>query len=56
MVKLGVRKEIKKWGNSAVIILTKDDLKVRGLKIGDIVDIADLVKVQLKKKERKKHG
>jgi len=42
-------KEIKKWGNSAVIILTKEELKIRKLKIGDAVDIGDLVKMKKQK-------
>lgn len=43
-------KEIKKWGNSAVIILTKEELKVRKLKIGDVVNIGDLVKIKKNEK------
>lgn len=34
-----MRKTIKKTGNSACIIIDKEDLVVYGLKIGDIVDI-----------------
>lgn len=41
-----MRKEIKKWGDSNVIILSPSDMKVYGLKTGDIVDISDLVKVK----------
>lgn len=41
-----MRKEIKQWGNSAVIILTTEDLKVYDLKAGDFVDISDLIKVK----------
>jgi len=44
-----LRKEIKKWGNSAVLILTKEDLKVGKLKIGDAVDL------KINKKGRKKN-
>lgn len=41
-----MRKEIKKWGDSNVIVLTKDDLKVWNLREGDIVDISDIVVVK----------
>lgn len=41
-----MRKEIKKWGDSVVIVLTKEDLKVYDLKAGDFVDISDLIKVK----------
>jgi antitoxin component of MazEF toxin-antitoxin module len=34
-----MRKEIKKWGDSAVIVLTQEDLKVYKLAVGKIVDI-----------------
>ena len=32
-------KEIKAYGNTAVIVLTKENLKLNKLKVGDIVDI-----------------
>jgi len=41
-----MRKEIKKWGDSNVIVLTKDDLKVWNLREGDIIDIPDIVVVK----------
>ena len=48
-----MRKEIKRWGNSAVIVLTKEDLKLRKLKIGDIVNIEELIKVnEIKGREK----
>ena len=34
-----MRKEIKKYGNSAVIVLTKEDLKLEKLKVGDVIEI-----------------
>jgi len=34
-----MRKQIKKWGSSAVIVLTKEDLEVYKLAIGKIIDI-----------------
>ncbi len=48
-----MRKEIKRWGNSAVIVLTKEDLKLRKLKVGDIVNIEELIKVnEIKGREK----
>lgn len=41
-----MRKEIKQWGDSAVIVFTKEDLKVYNLQPGDIIDISDIVKVK----------
>lgn len=37
-----MRKEIKKWGDSMVIVLSPEDLRVYGLRQGDIVDISDI--------------
>jgi antitoxin component of MazEF toxin-antitoxin module len=34
-----MRKEIKKYGNSRVLVLTQDDLKVYGLETGDIIEL-----------------
>ena len=34
-----MKKEIKQYGNSAVLVLTKEDLKLHKLKIGDVVNI-----------------
>lgn len=41
-----MRKKIKKWGDSAVIILSPEDLETYDLKIGNIIDISDLIKVK----------
>ena len=38
--------QIKRWGDSKVIILTKEFLKFMDLKEGDWVDISDMVKVK----------
>lgn len=46
-----MKKVIKKYGNTHVIIINKEDLKIYKLKEGDIVDIGDLIKVE---KERKR--
>jgi antitoxin component of MazEF toxin-antitoxin module len=47
-----VRKEIKEWGNSAVIVLTKEDLSLYGLKVGDIIELDDIVILKGEKKKR----
>ena len=39
------RKEIKTFGNSVVITLTSENLKLNGLKVGDIVDV-EITKVK----------
>ena len=49
-----MRKMIKKWGNSAGIVLTVEDLKLWDLKIGDVIDISDIVVVKKKRGEKKK--
>lgn len=41
-----MRKQIKKWGDSAIIVLSPEDLKVYKLKIGDIVDLSDILKIK----------
>lgn len=41
-----MRKEIKKYGNSAVIVLDVEDLRVYDLGIGDVIDVSDIVKVK----------
>ncbi len=41
-----MRKIIKKYGGSYVMILSPEDLQVHDLELGDVVDIGDLVKVK----------
>ena len=43
-----MRKEIKAYGNSAVIVLTKSDLNLYELNIGDVVELT-LTEVKKKK-------
>lgn len=45
-----MKKKIKKYGNSAVIVLTRDNLEVYDLKIDDIIDI-EIVKTEKGGKE-----
>lgn len=40
-----MKTQVKKYGNSNVIVLTKEFIKYLDLKEGDWVDISDLVKV-----------
>tara|TARA_Y100000034_G_scaffold34856_1_gene42785 strand:- start:260 stop:424 length:165 start_codon:yes stop_codon:yes gene_type:complete len=49
-------REIKRWGNTCVIILNTTDLKDMELKEGDNVDISDLIKFGDKEDGRRKQG
>jgi len=46
-----MKTQVKKWGDSKVIILSKEVCKYHGIKQGDWIDIADIVKVDKEKKE-----
>jgi len=51
-----MKKRIKKWGNSLVVVFTSEDEKIFGLQEGDIIDIDDMLftintNKKLKKKE-----
>jgi len=41
-----LKKQIKKYGNSLVIVFTKEDEKVYNIKKGDIIDVSDIVKLK----------
>jgi len=43
-----MEKIVKKWGDSAVLVLSPEDLEINKLKIGDVVDI-ELNKIKEKK-------
>lgn len=47
-----MRKQIKKIGNSAGLIFSLEEMKGYSLKIGDFVDISDMVKVIGTKKKK----
>ncbi len=32
-----ISKKVKKWGNSAVVVLTSEDLEILGVKVGDVL-------------------
>ena len=40
-----MKKRIKKYGNSLVIVFTKEDIDLYGLVEGDIIDIDDMLRV-----------
>ena len=37
-----MKKRIKKWGDSLVIVFTKEDIDLYGIKEDDIIDIGEL--------------
>lgn len=45
-----MKKIVKKYGSSVVIIFSAEDLKIYGIKVGDIIDIEDIVVVSNKNK------
>lgn len=46
LISIFMKKIIKKYGNSHVIGLTSEDMKIHGLQEGSVVDISDIVAVQ----------
>lgn len=46
-----MRKEIKKDGNSYKIRINSEDIKLYGLKEGDIIEMEILKKIELKKND-----
>ena len=47
-----MKTQIKQWGDSQVIVLSREFLKFHDLNTGDWVDISDIVKVKNKKMEQ----
>jgi antitoxin component of MazEF toxin-antitoxin module len=47
-----MKTQIKKWGDSKVIVLSSEFLKYMDLELGDWIDISDIIK--LKKKQNGK--
>lgn len=47
-----MRKQIKRYGNTHVIVLTAEDMKLNGLEDGEIIDF-DFIKIKVKR--GKKH-
>ena len=48
-----MKKQIKKYGNSLVIIFNKDEIEWYGLKEKDWIDLGNIIKLQ---KKEVKHG
>lgn len=52
-----MRKKIKRYGNSLVIVFSKEDCETYGLGEGDVVDISDmLIQVKEEDNEQEKLG
>jgi len=41
-----MKTEVKKWGDSKVIVLSPEFMRYHDLAVGDWVDISDLIKVE----------
>ncbi len=56
-----MKKKLKKWGNSMVVVFTKEECELYKLVEGDTIDLDDIIDlddmlVQKQKKEGKKDG
>jgi len=40
-----MKTQIKQWGDSLIIVLNRDFIKLKNLKLGDWVDLEDIVKI-----------
>jgi len=49
-----MKTQIKKWGTSSVIILDPNFLRFYNLKVGDWVDLSDIVIVKKEKESERK--
>lgn len=50
-----MKKKIKKQGNSALIRFTIDEMEINDWKVGDVLDLSDVVKLkEVKKKWKQK--
>jgi len=45
-----MKTQIKKWGDSAAIVLNKEFIKFHNLKLSDWVDISDIIKCDREKR------
>jgi hypothetical protein len=41
-----MKKLIKGWGNSLVIVFNSEEVKIHKLKVGDILDLPDKLKIE----------
>ena len=47
-------REVRKWGNSLVIVLTASDVKDLNIKLGDMINIEDaVIKTSISKQSKK---
>lgn len=44
-----MKRRIKKWGDSLVIVFTKEDCEIYDIKLGDILDLSDM-RIETRKK------
>jgi|AntAceMinimDraft_18_1070375.scaffolds.fasta_scaffold20314_3 antitoxin component of MazEF toxin-antitoxin module len=49
-----MRKKIKKWGNSLVIVFTKEEQEIFGLVEGDIINLEEMIFQKVKKEIKPK--
>lgn len=50
-----MRKQIKNYGNTHVVVLSSEDMKVYGLEDNEIIDF-DIIKVKIKKSKEVNNG
>lgn len=48
-----MKKKLKKWGNSFVIVFTPDEAEIYGLVPGDIIEIGDMLLQTVPKNKKK---
>lgn len=41
-----MKKIIKKYGSGFIMRITPDEMKIQGWKVGDILDLSDVVKIK----------
>lgn len=49
-----MKRLVKNYGNTLVIVFSKEDQEIYNIKEGDVVDLGDIVIIKNKKKEKKK--
>jgi len=49
-----MKKKIKQWGNSLVIVFDKEDVELYGLRKDDWVDLSDMLVQKIKKEVKSK--
>lgn len=51
--KFNMKKKLKKWGNSLVVVFNKEDQDIYSLIEGDTIDLGDMIKQEVKNGKRK---